>query len=113
VEEIANADLSELFSIEGFDESLAAEIHNRAVLWASKKIAAIRELCVQNGVSQELIDYKLLSPELLELLVRSNIKTINDLGDLASDELLEIAGDLLSKMEAEALIMEIRKGWFA
>ncbi|HIJ83327.1 MAG TPA: hypothetical protein HPQ00_03885, partial [Magnetococcales bacterium] len=39
---------------------------------------------------------------------------LEDLADLATDELLEAAGELLNTTTAEALILEARKqaGWF-
>jgi transcription termination factor NusA len=48
----------------------------------------------------------------LELLVEAGVKSLNDLGDLSRDELLDITGEMLSEEEADALIMDVRKSWF-
>lgn len=112
VDEISTTPISEIASIEGFDEDIANEIQQRAISYMTKKRAEVSKLCEEKGVSQELKDYKLLKSELLEVLVNSDIKTLDDLGDLSTDELLEISGDLLTKSEAETLIMKIRENWF-
>lgn len=112
IDEIANSPLSEIATIEGFDEDLAEEIRQRATAYVARKKEEVAKLCKEKGVSQELVDCKWLSLELLEALVNSDIRKLDDLGDLATDELLEISNDLLSKPEAEALIMKIRENWF-
>ncbi len=112
VDELAETSIQELSSIEGFDEDVAAEIKNRAAVYLEKKQQEIRELCKENGVKQDLMEYKMISPELLETLVKSGIKSLDDLGALATDELLEVSEDLLNKREAETLIMKIREKWF-
>ena len=113
VEEIASAPITELASIEGFDEELAGEIQQRAAACVSDRKDRVLNLCKDKGVSKELAEYDLLKPELLEVLVNAGIKTLDDLGDLSTDELLEIAGELLNKADAEALIMKIRERWFS
>lgn len=112
IEEIASAPITEIASIAGFDEDLANEIQTRASSYIKKKKEEVLKLCEEKGVDPELRDYKLLKPELLEALVKADVKTLNDLGDLSTDELLEIASDLLTKSEAEALIMKVRESWF-
>lgn len=112
ISEIATSPISEIASIEGFDEDIANEIKQRATSYIDKKQKDVEKLCEEKGVSQELRNYKLLRPELLEALVNADIKTLDDLGDLSTDELLEISNDLLTKSEAETLIMKIRETWF-
>ena len=46
-------------------------------------------------------------------LQKLNIKTLDDLGDLATDELLELLpSKTLSHQKAEELIMQARAHWF-
>lgn len=111
MEGIATSPVEKLASIRGFDEDIASELQQRASSYMENKKREIAKLCEENKVSPELINYELLRPELLEVLVKSGLKTLEDLGDLSSDELIEIAGDLLSKSEAEILIMKIRETW--
>jgi N utilization substance protein A len=112
IEDIANSSISEISSIEGFDEDIANEIQQRAISCMNKQREKINELCKEKGVGSDLMEYKLLRPELLEKLVNADIKTLNELGDLSTDELLEATGDLLNEQEAETLIMKVRENWF-
>jgi N utilization substance protein A len=112
IEDIANSTIAEIASIEGFDEDVALEIQQRAIAHVGKRKTEIANLCIENGVAKDLAEYELLRPELLECLVKSGIKTLNDLGDLATDELLEITGDLLNEADAQTLIMKVRENWF-
>jgi N utilization substance protein A len=50
---------------------------------------------------------------MLVKLGHRGIKTLDDLGDLASDELLDIVGkDEMSEDQANAVIMAARAHWF-
>jgi N utilization substance protein A len=111
VEELAAVPLSEVTTIDGFDEVTAKEIHQRATTFMSEKRRSVEEACRKLGAEEDLIEYELLKLDLLETLVNAGIKTLNDLGGLSTDELLGISGDLLSKREAETLIMKIRSNW--
>jgi N utilization substance protein A len=111
VEELAATPPSEISSIDGFDDGIANELHQRAVSSVEERKRSLAELCQKLGVEKSLAEYELLSPDLLEIIVNSGIKTLNDLGGLSTDELLGIVGDALSKPEAETLIMNIRSSW--
>ena len=46
-------------------------------------------------------------------LGQKGVKTLDDLADLASDELVEMLGnDVLTEKEAEKIIMSARSHWF-
>ena len=65
------------------------------------------------GVTDELAAVDGLAPVLLVKLGHKGIKTLDDLGDLASDELIEIVGkDQLDAEQANAVIMAARAHWF-
>ena len=51
-----------------------------------------------------------MTPELLARLATGNVHTRDELADLATDELVEIAG--LDEEAATALIMKAREHWF-
>ena len=54
-----------------------------------------------------------ITPSMLVILGNNQIKTIDDLGDLASDELLEMLPDAgLSIEDANNIIMTARAHWF-
>ncbi len=56
-----------------------------------------------------------MTPAMLVALGDKGIKTLDDLADLASDELIEIVQPVakLSQDEANAIIMAARAHWFA
>lgn len=47
-------------------------------------------------------------------LAEHGVKTLDDLADLAADELIEILGDgVITEVEANRVIMAAREHWFA
>jgi N utilization substance protein A len=112
IEDIASSQLNELAAIDGFDSDLAQEIQKRATAWVERKREELKQLGMEKGVSQELMQFELLRPELLEMLIKADVKTLDDLGDLSTDEVLDITGDWLSEQEAQTLIMKVRENWF-
>lgn len=112
IRDLAETEVSELARIEGFDEDIAKEINQRANAFLDAKKSEIQKLCKEKGVESDIMEYELISPELLEVLINADIKSLDDLGSLATDELLEIAPDYLNQREAETLIMSVRKSWF-
>jgi transcription termination/antitermination protein NusA len=65
-------------------------------------------------VSDDVAAYEELSPEMLVKLGEKGVKTLDDLADLAGDELVEIVGkDEMSEEAANAIIMRAREHWFA
>jgi N utilization substance protein A len=51
---------------------------------------------------------------MLVMLGEKGVKTLDDLGDLAGDELIEIVGkDAMDEETANATIMKAREHWFA
>jgi len=112
ISEIANSSIEELASIDGFDNDIAEEIQNRALSYLESKRKDLLELCKEKKVSNDLLNYELISPELLEVLVNAGILKLDDLGNLSTDELLEISDGLLTKKEASTLILKVREAWF-
>jgi len=53
-----------------------------------------------------------LTLEQLVKLAEKDVKTLDDLADLAGDELREIIGAELNEEQANALIMKAREHWF-
>src|ERR1700759_5257932 len=114
VEEIAYTEIEELAQIEGFDEEIAAELQNRALSFLEQRDAALHEQRVALGVTDELAAVEGLTPTMLVALGEKDVKTLDDLGDLATDELVEIVGaDAMTSEDAERIIMAARAHWFA
>lgn len=108
LEEVAYVPLQEMLEIESFDEDTVNELRTRAKD-ALLTMEIAREERVE-GVSQDLRDLEGLTPELIGKLADGGVHTLDDLADLAVDELTEITGQ--SEDVAKALIMKAREHWF-
>jgi len=113
IEAVAYVPLEELQSIEGFDDNLAKELKERAVVYLEEKEEELEKERVSLGVSDDLKKIEGLDQEILVLLGKNDIKTKNDLADLSSDEFLEILeGKFDNREEADKIIMKAREDWF-
>lgn len=88
LEEVAYVAAEEISSIEGFDEELAEELQNRAKEALDRKEAAAREARQALGVEDSIADMPHLTEQMLVTLGENGIKTLDDLADLATDELV-------------------------
>ncbi|HZF77778.1 MAG TPA: transcription termination factor NusA [Acetobacteraceae bacterium] len=115
VEDLVNVDDEELAGIEGFDENIAAELKRRAQAFLDRRDAEQDQRRVELGVEDAVAEVGGFSPAMLVALGEKGVKTLDDLADLASDELVEILGaDALDEETANAVIMAARQsaGWF-
>ncbi len=113
VDEIAMVDLKELSDIEGFDEDVAKELQSRAQEYVEKRNKEFAEKSKSLGIDDKLQSVEGLDRDMLLTLANNNIKTIDDLADLAADELIEILGEnTVSVQEANKIIMNAREHWF-
>ena len=108
LEEVAYVPLQEMLEIEAFDEDTVNELRARAKD-ALLTMAIAQEESVQDS-ALDLRDLEGMTPELLAKLAAGNVHTRDELADLATDELVEIAG--LDEEAATALIMKAREHWF-
>ncbi|HAU29265.1 MAG TPA: transcription termination/antitermination protein NusA [Rhodospirillaceae bacterium] len=113
VEEIAETPLDELAQIQGFDEDVAEELRNRAQTSLDARKAAMDARRKELGVTDEVAEVSGLAPAQLVVLGEKDIKTLDDLGDLATDELMDVlSSDKITREEAEKIIMAARAHWF-
>src|SRR5687768_5297481 len=89
LEEVAYVEVSEIASIEGFDEELAAELQSRAQEALDRREATNREERRGLGVEDALAELPYLTEAMLVTLGKAGIKTLDDLADLATDELIQ------------------------
>ncbi|MGN6279361.1 MAG: transcription termination factor NusA [Sphingomonas sp.] len=89
LEEVAYVEADEIAGIEGFDEDLAAELQSRATEALERREQANREERQSLGVSDDLTTMPYLTEAMLVTLGKAGIKTLDDLADLATDELVE------------------------
>ncbi len=117
LEEVAYVETAELANIEGFDEDLAAELQNRATEALERRETAARDARRALGVEDALAEIEGLTEAMLVVLGGKGIKTLDDLGDLATDELVAKRDGLLkdfglSDEDGNNIIMAARKHWF-
>lgn len=112
-EEVAEADASELLGIDGFEEDLVDELKNRANDYLKKQQKENKDAFKTLKLDQTLIDFQGLSDAQKVQVGESGVKTLDDLADLAGDELQEILGrNALTLDAANQIIMDARAHWF-
>lgn len=113
VEEVAFIPVSDLANIEGFDEGVAQELHNRANTWLESRQQEEQNKLKELGMDASLINFSGLKPEWLVKLGENKVLTLDDFADLSTIELLEmLPGSDLSADQAGKLIMDARASWF-
>ena len=113
LEAVAYVPIEDLIEIEGFDEKIAEELRERALTSLKEKEASLKDDLSKMGISKELAEFDGLTSAILVKLGNADIKTVNDLADLASDELKEVLEDIpLTNKEADEIIMRARSSWF-
>jgi len=114
VEDVAFVPVEELAGIGGFEESFAAELTRRAQAFIAARDERHETRRRELGVTDEVAAIEGLTPGMLVTLGEKGIKTLDDLGDLAADELVEMLKDpRFTEEEANAVIMAARAHWFA
>lgn len=114
IEDVAEVDLSELTSIEGFDEEVAAELQQRAKNYLEAKAQELKDKQKELGINDDIFDVEGLSSDLILTLGEKGVKSRDDLADLAGDELVEMLGEEagMTERDANKLIMAARQHWF-
>ena len=113
VDEVAMVSLNELAEIEGFDEDVAAELQKRAKDFVAKRNEEFAKKSKNLGIDEQLKTIEGLDQDMILTLADKGVKTLDDLADLAADELMEMLGEnVLSEVEANRIIMKAREHWF-
>ncbi len=128
LEEVAYVEQDELLVIDGVDESTAEELQTRAREHLEEQARKALEAARALGAEDSLIDFDGLTPQMIEVLAKDGIKTLEDFATCADWELAggwttsngeRIKDDGLlepfevSLEEAQALVMTARVelGW--
>ncbi len=114
INDIANTSIDELNNIEGFEEELSTELKERAQNYVNIQNENIEKKLKSSGIDSKLYEFSHLSKFDILTLVENDIKTLDDLADLDSEELFTLLGKKVFNNENEAgeVIMEARKHWF-
>jgi N utilization substance protein A len=107
----------DLAGIEGFDEEVAGELKARAQAWIEAEAERMNSRRREIGVSDEVAAIEQLTPAMLVALGDKGVKTLDDLADLAADELTDAKDGILKDFElttedANTIIMAARAHWF-
>jgi len=108
IEEVAYVPITEMLEVESFDEDTVNELRNRArnVLLTE---AIVDEEQLEN-VAEDMLNLEGMDKPLAAKLARANVRTRDDLADLAVDELVELTG--VDNERATNLITTARAHWF-
>src|SRR5210317_2497182 len=114
ISDIAEATIDELLSIEGFDKDIANELSNRANNFVKAEAQRVEDKLKQLKVKNDLYNFEQLNKPSILLLAENNIKTLDDLAELDSEELFNILGSTVfaSEDDAGSVIMKAREHWF-
>jgi N utilization substance protein A len=113
IEEVAFVPVEDLTEIEGFDQDVAEELRARARAYLAEEQERLTKRWKELGVAEDMAAVPGVTPAIAVKLGEKGVKTLDDLADLASDELRELLGDVkLSSEEADAIIMAARAHWF-
>jgi N utilization substance protein A len=113
LEDVAFVPVEDLAAIEGFEMDVATELRQRARDFIAKRDEELEKKRKELGVADDVAALEGMMPVLLAALGEKGIKTLDDLGDLAGDELMEIApAGTLTPDKANAMIMAARAHWF-
>ncbi len=108
LEEIAYVPLAEMLEIESFDEATVQELRERARnVLLTEAIVTEEQL---EGVEDAMLAIDGMDKTLAGKLAGRGVKTLDDLADLAVDELVEITG--VAEDRAKQLITNARAHWF-
>ncbi len=128
VEDLAWVEAYEISDIEGFDEDTAEELQTRAREFLDRQAAELDEKRKSFGVEDGVLEVPGVTLAMAVALGEGGIKTVEDLADLATDEIrggfdivngerVKVPGVLesfnLSQEDAEMLILQARvaAGW--
>ncbi len=108
LEEVAYVPIAEMLEIDGLDEEIVNELRNRARnVLLTEAIATEEKL---ETVAEDLLGLEGMSKEIAAKLAEKEIKTRDDLAELAVDELMEMTG--IDEERAKELILKARAHWF-
>jgi len=109
LEEIAYVPMAEMSDIEAFDEDTINELRKRARA-ALLKDAIVKEEKTE-AASADLLGMDGMDEETANLLASKGVSTMDDLADLAVDDLVDLTN--MDAERAKTLIMTARAPWFA
>ncbi|MCB1883829.1 MAG: transcription termination/antitermination protein NusA [Geminicoccaceae bacterium] len=114
VEDIAFTETEDLAAIQGFDEEIAEALKERAQSYLEEQEQILLEEAEGLGVAEDLRTFEGLDLKTVVALAHKGVKSLEELADLAGDELTEmLPGTPLSPEEAGDIVMaaRVKLGW--
>ncbi len=121
IEEVAFVPQEEIAGIEGFDEEIALELSTRAQAFLTEQEEKFSEIRREMAIADDLAEMPGLTPEMVVVLAKKDIKTRDQLAELAGYELSgsEEEGEEgvlqefgLSEADGNAIIIQARAHWY-
>ncbi len=121
IEEVAFVPQEEIAGIEGFDEEIALELSTRAQAFLTEQEEKFSEIRREMAIADDLAEMPGLTPEMVVVLAKKDIKTRDQLAELAGYELSgsEEEGEEgvlqefgLSEADGNAIITQARAHWY-
>jgi N utilization substance protein A len=109
LEEVAYVPITEMLDIDAFDEDTVNELRTRARNAILTEAIANEEKL--EHAAEDLLSMEGMDSELAAKLAGGQVRTRDDLGDMAVDELVDLTG--IEADRAKTLIMKAREHWFA
>ena len=109
LEQVAYVPITEMLDIDAFDEDTVNELRTRARNAILTEAIANEEKL--EHASEDLLSLEGMDSELAAKLAGGQVRTRDDLGDMAVDELVDLTG--IEADRAKTLIMKAREHWFA
>ena len=109
IEEVAYVPIEEMSQIEAFDEDTVNELRTRARAAILKDAISSEEKIAEPA--EDLLNMDGMDKDTAKLLATKSIITMEDLAELATDELIELVK--MDEERANTLIMTARAPWFA
>ena len=118
IEDVAYVDSDDMAGIEGFDAEIAEQIKGRAIEYLEGQLKDLEDKLNEYDVSPDMLELigkgeEVIDPSLVLKMAEQGIKSRDDLGDLSTDEFIEMFPQTgLTPKEVETLIMNARSHWF-
>ncbi|SHH50831.1 transcription termination factor NusA [Marivita hallyeonensis] len=87
LEEVAYVEVDELLVIDGVDEDTAAELQTRAREFLDEQARKALDNARELGAEDSLIEFEGLTPQMIEVLAKDGVKTLEDFATCADWEL--------------------------
>ena len=91
-----------------FTDEIAQELVSRAMAYINEKEESNTKQIKELGIDENVLQLAGMNKDIAVLLGKHNVKTVNDIADLSTDEFIEYCGEEYAE-NANQAIMDARK----